>query len=63
MVGARRVLGKTLYDWTMRKTAYGHFVAGDDLASLCKVADVLGQDNVQCMYYPHMESDEGGESM
>ena len=36
---ARKLLGKTLFVWIMKKTFYGHFVAGEDLKEIKSLID------------------------
>ncbi|CAF3494106.1 unnamed protein product [Rotaria socialis] len=54
---SRKILGQQLFEYIIRSTLYGHFVAGTNKAELKPIVDRLRKQNVKLILDYSMESD------
>ena len=62
MVAGKAILGNRIFSWLMKRSFYGHFVAGEDLGAMRKAMKRLDACEIRTMFYVPVESDEGSES-
>ena len=54
---SQRLLGKRLFEWIMKRTFYGQFVAGEDLSTIRPMVAQLRKNGVSCILDYAVEED------